>query len=297
MANANVVSVVSQKKANSLVKRIASVLVPLPLILGLIYVGSWAVTILVVVAALVSFYEFCRALRQVGYAPRFATGIAILSLIITAVVASRFTSFPVMPLALSGTIMLALTGELRQRDTQQGLTGWAFTFAGASYLGWLFSYFILLREIDTPLQTGLLAPLAIAPGAAWIYFVLATTWLQDTGAYLVGRSFGRHKMAPIVSPGKTWEGAAGGIITALGAALLAKVLLGLPISYGMVALLGVVGGIAGLVGDLAESVIKRRIGLKDMGNIMPGHGGILDRSDSLLFAAPVLYYLILLLTS
>jgi phosphatidate cytidylyltransferase len=103
-------------------------------------------------------------------------------------------------------------------------------------------------------------------------------------------------MAPIISPGKTWEGALGGILAGAMAAMLAVFLLGLPIGYGTAFLLGIAGGSAGLLGDLAESLLKRRIGVKDMGNVMPGHGGILDRADSMLFTAPVLYYLILVVT-
>ncbi len=290
----NVASVVSQKKASSLVKRIASILVPLPLILGLVSTGIWAVMLLVIIAACLAFYELCRALRQVGHTPRFGLGVVLLLLAVAATVGSLFApTFPVTSLVLSGSIMLAIASELWQRDHTNGLTGWALTFAGASYIGWLLSYYILLRGLDTPLNSSLLSPLAIPSGAAWIYFVLAITWLQDAGAYFVGRSIGKHKMAPVVSPGKTWEGAAGGIAASIGAALLATFLLGLPIGYGVAAWLGVVGGIAAIIGDLAESGIKRRIGLKDMGNIMPGHGGILDRADSMLFTAPVLYYLIL----
>src|SRR6185436_8857704 len=104
--------------------------------------------------------------------------------------------------------------------------------------------------------------------------------------------WGRHKMAPTLSPKKTWEGAAGGLIGAVVASLVCIPLLGLPLGPGAGLVLGIVGGVVGPLGDLAESLIKRQVGLKDAGNLIPGHGGILDRADSLLFTIPILYYLI-----
>src|SRR5215213_8224490 len=104
--------------------------------------------------------------------------------------------------------------------------------------------------------------------------VMVVTWLQDALAYFAGRSFGRHKMAPTLSPKKTWEGAIGGLVASIGAGVACVALMGLPISLGAGALLGMVGGIIGPLGDLAESLIKRQVGLKDAGHLIPGHGGI-----------------------
>jgi phosphatidate cytidylyltransferase len=187
-----------------------------------------------------------------------------------------------------------LIAELPPRDRQGSLEGWALTFAGACYVAWLLSHYILLRTLETPLAGGWLAGLHIQSGAAWVYVVLAITWMQDTMAYFVGSAWGRRQMAPYLSPKKSWEGAVGGIIASMLTALLAVPMLGLPIGYASAALLGVAGGLAGLGGDLAESLIKRQMDVKDTGSLIPGHGGILDRLDSMLFTAPVLYYLILL---
>jgi len=186
--------------------------------------------------------------------------------------------------------------ELARGDHEAALPSWALTLAGTLYLSWLLSHFILLRELNTPLNSGLLASLQIEPGAAWIYFTLAITFIQDTAAYFVGRSWGRHKMAPALSPKKTWEGAIGGLVGAIASSLICIPLLGLPIGFGAGVLLGVAGGVVGPLGDLSESLIKRQVGLKDAGSIIPGHGGILDRADSLLFTAPTLYYLISIFT-
>lgn len=157
--------------------------------------------------------------------------------------------------------------------------------------------FVLLREVVSPIGPNLFSMLGLPleSGAAWIYFVLAITWIQDTAAYFVGKYLGRSKMAPVLSPKKTWEGAAGGLIGSILAAIAFAMILGLPLTILQAGVLGLVGGVAGPLGDLAESMIKRQVGLKDAGNLIPGHGGLLDRADSLLFTGPVLYYLIKLL--
>jgi phosphatidate cytidylyltransferase len=118
--------------------------------------------------------------------------------------------------------------------------------------------------------------------------VLAIVWAADVGAYTVGRAFGRIKLAPAVSPGKTWEGVTGGLIAAAAAAWLAAILIGLP--AGALLALGIVTALASVVGDLAVSVFKRNVGLKDTGTLLPGHGGVLDRIDSLIAAIPVFVF-------
>jgi phosphatidate cytidylyltransferase len=131
---------------------------------------------------------------------------------------------------------------------------------------------------------------------AWIILALAVTWLQDTVAYFVGKAYGRTVMAPLLSPKKTWEGAAAGFLASLLTAPLFTLLLGLPISLAGAALIGAAAGIIGPLGDLVESLIKRQIGIKDSGTLIPGHGGLLDRIDSMLFIGPLVYYLALALT-
>ncbi|MDQ5851749.1 MAG: phosphatidate cytidylyltransferase, partial [Chloroflexota bacterium] len=126
---------------------------------------------------------------------------------------------------------------------------------------------------------------------------LLITSANDTAAYFVGRAWGRRRMAPSISPNKSWEGAAGGLAGAVVAGALLVPLLGLPISAAMGMLLGGVGGVAGQAGDLAESLLKRQAGIKDSGHLIPGHGGLLDRADSLLFTVPTLYYLVRWLTT
>jgi phosphatidate cytidylyltransferase len=296
MDSANAASAASPANKGSLASRVISALVLLPVLVLLVWWSVWSVAALVAVATVVGLLELYGAFAAGGYRPRSGLGLSVgLALVLAAVLRSR-VAFDVLPLALTGAILASLIAELLYPSHEAALPAWALTLAGACYIGWLLAHFILLRELNTPLNPSLLAPLRIEPGAAWVYMILAITFLQDTAAYFVGRSLGRHKLAPRLSPKKTWEGAIGGMAGAIGGSLICIPLLGLPINFGAGILLGVVGGVVGPLGDLAESLIKRQVGLKDAGAIIPGHGGLLDRADSLLFTAPALYYLILLFT-
>lgn len=296
MDSANAASAGSRANRGSLAARVASALVLLPLAILLVWWSIWSVVVTVAAATVVGLLELYGAFAAGGYQPRIGLGIGIALALLASVVFQPFVTFSLLPLVLAGAILASLIGEFSRNNQAGGLPAWALTFTGALYIGWLLSHFVLLRALTTQLNPAPLSALGIEPGAAWVFLVLAITFLQDTAAYFVGRSWGRHKMAPTLSPKKTWEGAAGGMAGAVAASLICIPLLGLPLSVGAGVLLGVVGGIVGPLGDLAESLIKRQVGLKDAGTLIPGHGGVLDRADSLLFTAPVLYYLILLLT-
>jgi phosphatidate cytidylyltransferase len=153
---------------------------------------------------------------------------------------------------------------------------------GGLYVGGLFAFIPLIRRFDD--------------GVGWIFLLLAASWLGDTGAYFAGRAFGRRKLAPVLSPKKTWEGAIGGFLTSMAGAVLFGWLFGLEVSWWGIALLGGLLDVFGVLGDLAESMLKRAFGVKDSGSILPGHGGILDRVDSVLFAGPVLYLAVSVVT-
>jgi phosphatidate cytidylyltransferase len=154
---------------------------------------------------------------------------------------------------------------------------------GFIYVGFLLSYFVLLRGIEG--------------GSAWIFFLLSVIFSGDTMAYYVGKGIGRHKLYPKVSPAKTWEGSIGGLIGNMIASLTFWFIFfrHLPIFHFIIMAIGI--GIFGQLGDLCESMIKRGAGKKDSGSILPGHGGLLDRIDSLIFSAPFLYQYISLIMS
>jgi phosphatidate cytidylyltransferase len=296
MDSANAASAVSPANKTSLASRVVSALVLLPVIVALVWWSVWSVAAAVIAAAIICLIELYGAFAAGGYRPRTSLGLGVALALVLSAALRPIVAFDLLPLALTASILASLIAELLRKDTEAALPSWALSLAGALYIGWLLSHFMLLRQLDTPLNAAPLAPLRIESGAAWVYLTLAITFLQDTAAYFVGRGLGRHKLAPRLSPKKTWEGAIGGMAGAVGGSLLGILLLGLPISLGAGAVLGIVGGVVGPLGDLAESLIKRQVGLKDAGRIIPGHGGVLDRADSLLFTAPTLYYLILLFT-
>jgi phosphatidate cytidylyltransferase len=159
----------------------------------------------------------------------------------------------------------------------------AVTVAGILYLGWIGSYFMQLRSLEN--------------GLWWFFLVLPAVWLADSFAYFVGVRFGRHRMSPRLSPKKSWEGFWGGaffgILGAVGLSFLFASLGGPQIPWWKAALLGVVLSTLPTLGDLGESMFKRMAGLKDSGNIMPGHGGFFDRIDSWLWGVAIGYYLII----
>ncbi|WP_256050626.1 phosphatidate cytidylyltransferase, partial [Staphylococcus aureus] len=128
-------------------------------------------------------------------------------------------------------------------------------------------------------------------GIAYIVFALVIVWSTDSGAYFVGRKLGKHKLWPEISPKKTIEGFVGGIVIAVIATVIFQYFAQLDVNYGLLLLVAVVASMIGQLGDLVESAIKRQYGVKDSGNILPGHGGILDRFDSLIFVLPLLHFI------
>jgi len=187
-------------------------------------------------------------------------------------------------LLMTMTLLLIMIRELFRRDKSHSLNHIAVTVLGVLYVGWLGSHLVMLREL--PAVVGV----SDSVGAKLIFFVAAVTWVGDTTAYLVGIAVGAHLLLPRVSPKKTVEGAIGGLIGSTGAGLLCSVTFMPFITPVTGAFLGLAGGLFGQLGDLVESLLKRDVGIKDTAGLIPGHGGILDRFDSLLFSGPVLYY-------
>jgi phosphatidate cytidylyltransferase len=293
MDSANAASAASPRNSGSLAQRLLSAALLLPLLIVLVWWSVWSVAATVVIVTVVSLIELYSAFRQGGYHPRMLVGIGSALAIIMAIGIQPAVAFDLLLPVVTLVIVVSLMAELAYHDQPGSLPSWGLTLAGAFYIAWLLSHFILLRSLSAPaLHDTIFKQLGMQPGVAWIYYTCAITWLQDTSAYFVGRRFGRHKLAPILSPKKTWEGAIGGMLGAILTGVVCVWLLGLPITLLQGALLGLVGGIVGPLGDLSESLIKRQVGLKDAGNLIPGHGGILDRADSLLFTVPILYYLI-----
>jgi phosphatidate cytidylyltransferase len=193
---------------------------------------------------------------------------------------------PFLPGFLTLIVLAIMLVEL-VKPKQKPILNIGTTLLGCIYIGWLFSYLVLLHETTLPM----VVPLQGTTSGEWlVILLLAITSSNDSGALLVGSLIGKHKLAPNISPSKTWEGAVGGVIIASMVSYGFAVLLHLPNLE--ILLAGAALATVGLIGDLCESAMKRELGVKDFGMILPGHGGVLDRVDSILFIAPVGYYLL-----
>ena len=251
--------------------RIASALILIPLILGSVYFGGLAFFAAVAVALLIAGYELFQMARHAGYRPMPVIGLALIALIL---LDAYWQSAWLRPLLTAALVVSLAVGIFRHGEGW--LTGWAITLAGALYVGWIGAHFLLVRALPNGMQ--------------WTMATLVTAWAADTGAYAFGKRYGRHGFFTAVSPKKTWEGAIGGWVSATLMMLVIGQFSGLSVSVAHSLTFGFGIGIAAAAGDLAESLLKRQTGVKDSSDILPGHGGVLDRIDSLLFAAAFAYY-------
>ncbi len=267
--------------------RSAAVLVP-PLLLIVWLGGPWLL-LLVALAAGFGAREVFRLLEAAGYAAFPALGVV---LAIVVAVSEPISSLPAGSGLLLASIGILLTGAaaLTRQDPRDGLAGFMTTTFGALYVG-LLGFVPRLAEQAPAITAD--APLAFLGGErGWLLLLVLAVWAFDSGAYLVGRRFGRRRFMSHISPAKTVEGVIGGMVAVTFVSTLMVIGLGLGPLHGL--LIGPIVGAACQTGDLVESMLKRAAGVKDSGRLIPGHGGVLDRIDSLLFAAPalVLYVLV-----
>ena len=270
-------------------QRIRTAIVAIPIALCLIKLGGLPFALGVLLLGLVGFREFQDMLTKDGIQVYRAMGMAGTCLLILAAGAGHGDWL--LPLVTLFSLLVMLEGLYCYAQghfpENTGLTCMALV-----YLGLPFAHFILLRELTGPVQTlPLWGPMSL--GEALLWTVMFATWASDTFAYFGGRAFGRTKLLPRVSPKKTREGALCGFIgCVLTVWLLGNVWLGYPLLP--VLLLGIGIGIFAPLGDLVESILKLSCDIKDSGNFFPGHGGVLDRCDSLIFSVPFAYYFITL---
>jgi len=258
------------RPSKMLTKRLLTAAVGVPILIGLLMFGGWVLVLGLGILASIMVYEMSRMMKHAGltYFPWLA-GLFV------------WAFFIAVPLAWPLGLLMALLAVFGAAKTlwvsaPLGFQGAVNTLWSGLYLGWFFSFFVRIRDLSH--------------GWYLAFGFIVVIWLTDTAAYFVGRRFGRHKLTLRVSPGKTWEGSLGGT----GAGMLAGMALAygtqVPLWQGL--LLGLVISVAGQIGDLVESNLKRYTGVKDSGSVLPGHGGMLDRFDSALVALPLAYYLL-----
>lgn len=258
-----------------LLQRVATSLVGVPVVIVLILVGGgWYTAAVALILALATLefqapvlgWRHPLALLAAGLSAGLAAG-ALVGLDWLVWFATGAILMPLIWVAIAGA------------DPRQGMERWLWALGGVLYVGWLGAHLVLLRESDN--------------GRDWVFLAILATFANDTSAYFVGRAVGRRLLSPRVSPGKTVEGALGGFAGALAAVLLLNFFLGLRMGVALALPLALLLPLAAQLGDLAESMLKRAMGVKDAGVLVPGHGGLMDRLDSVLLSAVVVYYYLL----
>lgn len=270
--------------------RVITSVIGIPVVLVFVWFGGWWAFAAATIVAVLATYELHNMMVHEGYHPLMLVSLALSVLFLVAAMLPQ-QRLALLEIGLGTALLVSFPLLFFRKKLDGAMVDWSLTLAMAIYLGWPLSFFPLLRGFDAVALHGW--QLLLPRGAWWLLAVLFGVWGFDTGAFFTGRFLGRHKLAPRISPGKTWEGVLGGMILAITAALLFTVgPLGLP--WYLAILLGFLIGVAATIGDLAESLIKRQTHVKDSGQFIPGHGGILDRVDSLLFAVVVVYVFALL---
>ncbi len=263
--------------------RLATAAVVIPLLLALIIFGPyWLFALVVGILAVFGVAEYATMAFPTRTGERVLN--VLLGTFLVAAIAAPQTR--AVPVAVSSIIIVGLIWTLLvRRDFEDGLRDLGFSLVGIFYTGLLLPHFIWLRHLDA-WRTGWPPP----DGARWVIFVLLIGMAGDAGGYAVGHAIGRHKLAPRISPGKTVEGAIGIMVASLVGGVAAKLIFLPQPSWTEILCLASVMAVLGQIGDLCESIMKRTFGVKESGWLFPGHGGVLDRTDSLLFPVTFLYY-------
>ncbi|HEX7171981.1 MAG TPA: phosphatidate cytidylyltransferase [Candidatus Limnocylindria bacterium] len=283
--------------------RLLTAAVLAPIILAVVVLGEPWLSLLIGVAAFLALVELVALLDAAGYQPpqvlTILSGVALTAAGLVSVndasVGGVMTTVldALDPPGLVAAILMAITlllagAAFTRSDPRAGYVTWAMSVFGCAYVGLLLPTIVLVAHLPAPGGTATtpVGALGLGSGAAWTLALVLIVWAYDTGAYVVGRLVGRTRLVDHISPSKTVEGLAGGLVAATIGAGLGAALIGLEAWHPLV--LGPLVGLAAQAGDLAESLLKRAAGRKESGFLVPGHGGILDRIDSFLFAAPVL---------
>jgi len=261
-------------------QRVLSSVVLIPVIFLCIWFGAPWFSLLIGIAALLGVVEFYGLFTRVRWQPLTVFGtLWTLFFICSAHYARQYGSETAQTVGTgallgSAVVLSLLVARFSRADGERVVVRWSWTLVGVLYMGWLLGHWVLLRNSSD------------WDGRDWVIVAAFSTFAVDTSAYFVGRMLGRHKLAPSISPAKTWEGAAGG----MGAVVVLAYALGLDIGAEKLVLIGALVGVFAQVGDLVESKLKRVAGVKESGALIPGHGGLLDRLDSIVLTGVLVYY-------
>ena len=265
-----------------LLKRLQVILILIPGFVFLAALGDWYFSIFIAISLGIAAWEFNQIFQKGKYLPwklALICGASLFSL-------RSYLGLMGSELLFVLIILVSMVYFIIQyeRGNKNAASDFCVTLAGIFYIGGLGSYLISLRNMTD--------------GLWWLLLAIPAAWFSDMGGYLMGRRFGKHKMAPILSPKKTWEGYAGGVLLSIiCSALLAQLwhLRAPAITWDQGLIMGLVISVISPLGDLGESMFKRQFGVKDSSNLLPGHGGVLDRIDTWLWSSAIGYYLINLL--
>jgi phosphatidate cytidylyltransferase len=305
---------------SNLTARVLVALVGIPVILLLVTAGGFAFGAFILVVALIGLHEYYALARARGFFPQVVPGMAVTGLLVASflyfkirglLLGSLLASgialpFPTMAQAVLILLLVSMPVILMIelfRNKPGATANVATTYVGALYIGLSLGAIVGLRELfipeDFPVAAyfpvqGIAIPADVIKtldgwGIATVMSMLAAIWVCDSAAYFAGRAFGKHRLFERVSPKKSWEGAIAGLAAAVGLFLAARVTVLPYMTVPSAIVCGMIVGVFGQVGDLAESLLKRDAGVKDSSALIPGHGGVLDRFDSLLFVAPLMF--------
>ena len=274
-----------------------------PLILAIVVLGEPWLSVLVGVAAFLAFVELVALLDAAGYEPpQVLTLVGGMTLVgagllavndtaaggILAILLEALDPPGIVAATMIAVVLLLAAAAFTRSDPRRGFVTWSMSSFGVAYVGLLLPAIVVVAHLAPPGGTAQtpVGLFGLSSGGAWALMLILVVWGYDSGAYLIGRVIGRRRLVDHISPSKTVEGLFGGLVVATAGAGVGAVLIGLEPWQPL--LIGPLVGLAAQAGDLAESMLKRAAGRKESGFIVPGHGGVLDRVDSFLFAAPVL---------
>ena len=254
-------------------QRIITSLIGLPILVLVIWFGNLPFALTLVLMSIIGIMEFYHMANNLKIQPSRYFGIFTSVLLI---VANYFQDANIIKTSvITLATAISLVWLIFRSPREQAFTNWSWTMAGILYIGWTLGYWINLRNLDM--------------GKEWAYWIILTIMASDIFAYLIGSIWGKHRLAPTISPKKSWEGACGGFLASIIIAIILGILFSLPLTYLHMILLAIIINISAQLGDLVESLLKRNTGVKDSGKLLPGHGGLLDRIDSYILTGAIAY--------